>query len=154
MEHEHKTSLKWDRRFMRLALEARSWVKGPDLGVGACVVDPFGRLLSLGYSGYPRGFGDTETLLTSKTCKDKFMVHAEANAILNAGRSVAGWTLYSTKAPCTHCCALMMQAAIARIVSPEPEESSSWYPNQVEGLMVAQNAGIRWTPWNEQDPGE
>lgn len=133
---------KWDLRFMRLALEARSWVKGPDLGVGACVVSPDRRGLSLGFSGLPRGILDDEARMTQPEFKDYHMVHAELNAVLNASRSVVGWTMYTTTCPCAHCCAAMIQAGVVRVVSPSPVRSSRWHRHQLEGREALREAGV------------
>lgn len=134
---------KWDQRFMRLALEARSWVKGPDLGVGACVVSPDRRLVSLGYSGLPRGMDDDEGRITAQGFKDFHMVHAEVNAILNAGRSVAGWTLYSTTHPCAHCAAATIQAGIVRVVCPPMlGPDSRWRHHHLEARESLRECGV------------
>ncbi|KFH18456.1 hypothetical protein ELZ19_06965 [Brucella abortus] len=132
----------WDQRFMRLAIEARAWVKGPDLGVGACVVSPDRRGFSLGYSGLPRGMEDTEFRMTQPEFKDYHMVHAELNAILNASRSVVGWTLYATTCPCAHCSAAAIQAGIVRVVSPGPVRDSRWHRHQLEGREALREAGV------------
>jgi dCMP deaminase len=146
---------KWDRRFMRLAAEARSWAKHPEGGgVGACIVSADRRLFSLGYSGLPRGLLDTEARLEDREYLDHHVVHAELNAILNAGRSVQGWTLYTTKAPCSHCCSAMIQAGIATVVSPPPDRSSRWYRSQLEGADALREAGVNVERLNEQDAGD
>lgn len=137
--------MKWNQRFMRLALEARSWVKGPDLGVGAAVVSPNKRQLSLGYSGLARGMDVTKSLLTDPSVKDNYMVHAELNAILNASCALTGWTLYSTKFPCTRCATAAIQAGITRVVAPEPDCSSRWCGNQKDSMALLQALGVEVT---------
>jgi len=132
---------KWDQRFMRLALEARSWVKGPDLGVGACVVSPDRRSFSLGYSGLPQGVKDTTQRITSHEFKDHNLVHAELNAILNAGRNLTNWSMYSTTCPCSQCAAAIIQAGILRLVSPPPVSGSRWHRSQLEGADMLREAG-------------
>lgn len=136
------TSTDWDSRFMRLALEARSWVKGPDLGVGACVVSPDRRGFSLGYSGLPRGLKDTKDRMTLPDYKDYALVHAELNAILNASRALVGWTIYSTTCPCAHCSSAIIQAGIVRVVSPGPARGSRWHRHHLEGRAVLREAGL------------
>lgn len=136
----------WDERFMRLALEARSWVKGPDLGVGACVVSPDRRGFSPGYSGLPRGMDDSHYRITHTWYKDYHVVHAELNAILNAARSVVGWTLYSTTCPCSHCAAAIIQAGIVRVVSPAPNpdaHTNRWLHSQTEGVCSLRECGVK-----------
>ena len=133
----------WDRRFIRLALEVRSWVKGPDLGVGCVIVGLDRRVRSLGYSGLPRGICDDTPLLTDPGYKDRHMVHAELNAILNAKSDLGGCTLYATKAPCAACCSSIVQAGISRVVSPHPD-SGRWQDNQMAGRVALREAGILW----------
>ena len=131
----------WDERFMRLAIEARSWVKGPDLGVGACVVSPDRRGFSLGYSGLPRGMTDTDERIGEADFKDYHLVHAELNAILNASQSVVGWTMYATTCPCAHCSIAIIQAGIVRVVSPGPIDGR-WKRHHLEGREALRECGV------------
>ncbi|UFK26696.1 deoxycytidylate deaminase [Roseobacter phage RDJL6] len=144
----------WDRRFMNLALEARTWVKGPDLGVGACVVSPDRRGFSLGYSGLPRGMNDEDERITDPAFKDFHMVHAELNAILNASRSVVGWTMYSTTHPCSHCASAIIQAGIVRVVAPWPMTKdavkSRWYPHWCHARRAFEEAGVEIERYREK----
>lgn len=126
----------WDYRMMRLAFEARSWVKGPDLGVGAVVAAPDNRGVSPGYSGLPRGVEDTDERITDPAFKDLCLVHAELNAIFNNPSLTQGGTLYATTAPCAQCCAAAIQTGIARVVSPAPDPESRWFPSQQQGLAL------------------
>ena len=141
----------WDRRFMRLAREARTWVKGPDLGVGACVVSPDGRGFSLGYSGLPRGVDDTPERIESHRLKDHMMVHAELNAILNASRSLVGWTIYSTTHPCAHCAAAIIQAGIVRVVTVPSSPVSRWCESHRMAGTMLQEAGVDLVLIEEED---
>lgn len=51
------------------------------------------------------------------------VIHAEANAIIRAGRErCEGATIYVTDAPCDLCRPLIVAAGIARVVSGSPEE--------------------------------
>lgn len=143
--------VKWDNRFMALAEQARSWVKGPDLGVGACVVSPDKRGFSLGFSGLPRGMDDTNERITATEFKDHHMVHAELNAILNASRYVVGWTMYSTTHPCSHCAGAIIQAGIVRVVAPMPtlKTDSRWAPSWAQARMAFKEAGVAFYPYEE-----
>lgn len=143
---------KWDFRFMRLAIEARNWVKGPDAGVGAVIVSPDGRRFSLGYSGLPRGLKDTEERLNSNAAKDSYGIHAELNAILNASCSVQGWTLYCTRFPCSHCAAAMIQAGIVRVVTTQRDIEGRWIASQEDSLRILLEAGVEVSE-NEIDYG-
>lgn len=136
----------WDRRFMRLAIEARSWTKGigagVDRGVGACVVSPDQHQFSLGYCGFPRSIKDTPERLCLPEFRMYHTVHAELNAILNARCSVAGWTIYVTEAPCHDCCNAIIQAGITRAVTGSPRRDSSWCRSQLEGANTLREAGV------------
>ncbi|AKQ75803.1 deoxycytidylate deaminase [Roseobacter phage RDJL Phi 2] len=147
---------KWDRRFMRLACEARSWVKGPDLGVGACLVSPDNRGMSLGYSGLPRGMKDSTQRITETEFKDFHIVHAELNAILNASRSVVGWTMYSTTHPCSHCASAIIQAGVRRVVAPRPTQeqldTSRWRASWTHARIAFKEAGVIFFEYEEALP--
>lgn len=147
---------KWDKRFMALAVQARSWVKGPDLGVGACVVSPDRRGFSLGYSGLPRGMTDRTERITATEFKDFHVVHAELNAILNASRSVVGWTMYSTTHPCSHCASAIIQAGIVRVVCPRPTDeqvnSSRWHSHWVHARIAFKEAGVNLFDYEGEMP--
>lgn len=145
----------WDRRFIRLADEARTWTKGlgvgVDRGVGACVVSPNKRQLSLGYAGFPRGVEDTPGRLASKDYRDHATVHAEVNAILNAQCDLTEWTLYATSCPCSHCMAVAIQAGITRVVARPPDRTSSWHRSQLEGREMAREAGLMLVDYVQPD---
>lgn len=108
----------WDHRFMRMASEIARWSKDPDAKVGVLLVSPDRRQFSPGYNGFPIGIED-DYLGLSNERKNELTVHAERNAILNARRDLAGWTLYTTKAPCFECCKDVLQAGIVRVVVPD-----------------------------------
>ncbi len=146
MEDQTSFMDKWDERFMRLAVEARSWTKGlgagVDRGVGACIVSPSRHQFSLGYAGFPRGIDDAPERLELPEFRMYHTVHAELNAILNARCSVEGWTIYVTEAPCHDCSNAIVQAGITRAVTGAPRRDSSWYRSQLEGRETMREAGI------------
>ena len=146
MEDQSSFMTKWDERFMGLALQARSWTKGigagVDRGVGACVVSPDRRQFSLGFAGFPKGIKDTPDRLASAEFRSYHTVHAELNAILNAGTSLVGWTIYSTECPCAECSNAIVQAGITRVVSTPPRRSSNWHRSQLEGAETMCESGL------------
>lgn len=144
---------KWIERFVQLAKTARTWAKGPDLGVGACLVSPDLRGISLGFSGYPRGICDSSERLGNTVVKDQVLVHAELNAILNAGRSVEGWTMFTTKPSCCQCAAAMVQAGIVHVYTPPVEAESRWADNQRAALEYLREAGVRVTFYYTREEG-
>jgi dCMP deaminase len=111
---------------MKLAMEVATWSKDPSTKVGAVIVDHSNRPVGLGFNGFPRGVHDTPERYADKPTKYKMIVHAEANAILNAVVPIQGFTLYATKFPCSECAKLIIQSGIARIVSPVPGTGEPW----------------------------
>lgn len=114
---------KWDRRFLGLANLVATWSKDHSTGVGAVIVDAKNRIVSMGFNGFPRAVRDDEATLNNRDEKLRRTIHAEANAILFAGRPVEGCTIYVTHPPCAKCAATIIQAGIARVVSRPPWNS-------------------------------
>lgn len=111
---------KWDRRFLGLANLVATWSKDPSTGVGAVIVDDKHRIVSMGFNGFPRAVRDDDAILENREEKLRRTIHAEANAILFAPRSVEGCTIYVTHPPCAKCAATIIQAGITRVVSRPP----------------------------------
>lgn len=112
--------LSWEEYFMGVASLSAQRSKDPNTQVGACIVNDEKRIISIGYNGLPRGASDDEfpwnntgNIIDSKYA---YVVHAEANAILNATTSVRGATIYVTLFPCNECSKLIIQSGIKEIV--------------------------------------
>jgi dCMP deaminase len=117
---------KWTTRFMELAALVSTWSKDTP-GVGCVIVDGDTRVvLGLGFNGFPRGVLDSEERLADDELKNKLVVHAEANAILNATRSVEGAILYCTRHPCSQCAKLIVQSGVRYVVCPPPPTRGKW----------------------------
>lgn len=108
----------WDRRFMDLSGMVASWSKDPSTKCGAVIIDDHNRVLGIGFNGFPRRVLDLPERYDDRPTKYAMIVHAEANAILNASSSVAGCGIYTTKFPCTGCAKLIIQAGIHRVHCP------------------------------------
>ncbi len=83
---------KWDRRFVELARFVSEWSKDPNAKVGAVITNEDGAI-ALGYNGFPKGIKDDKRLKNQKE-KLPIIVHAEENALLQAGDRAKGATLY------------------------------------------------------------
>ena len=111
-------STKWDKRFLELAKLCGSWSKDPSTQVGAVIVDGNNRIVSIGFNGFPQGVEDSEERLIDRETKYDIIVHAEANALMFANKSVEGCTLYTWPfQPCSRCAGLIIQSGINRVVS-------------------------------------
>jgi dCMP deaminase len=113
---------KWDQRFLDLAKMAASWSKDPSTQTGAVLVDPWNRVLSLGFNGFPQRIADDERL-QDRAMKYEIIVHCEVNAMLFSCSNVAGGTPYTWPfMSCSRCAAIMIQAGIRRHVAPRSNQ--------------------------------
>ncbi|KAH8327359.1 hypothetical protein KR074_001403 [Drosophila pseudoananassae] len=119
--------LHWDDYFMATSLLSAQRSKDPVTQVGACIVDSQNRIVAIGYNGFPRNCNDDEFPWTKakkgteefNPLEDKkmYVVHAEANAILNSnGARLNGTRLYTTLFPCNECAKLIIQSGISDIL--------------------------------------
>ncbi len=113
----------WDEFFMGVAIAAKKRSKDPNTQVGACIADTNHRILSVGYNGTPTGISDDEFPweTTDDPLRDKhnYVIHAEANAILNyrgSLKDMAHGTVYVTLFPCHECAKTLVQAGIGEVV--------------------------------------
>ena len=110
----------WDARFMDMADLVAGWSKDPSTQVGCIIVNPRRQVVSTGFNGFPRGVNDDPARYADRPTKYLMVLHAEQNAVLQAGGDVRGGTAYVTHPPCAQCAAVLIQAGIARIVTREP----------------------------------
>lgn len=109
---------KWDLRFLDLAKFVSGWSKDPSTQVGAVIVDPDKRIVSLGYNGFPMGISDDDSRLSNRETKYKIIIHAECNALLFANTNLLGYSLYTYPfMPCPRCAGLIIQAGISKVIS-------------------------------------
>ena len=146
MKNYQQNMDKWDQRFIELAQLIATWSKDPSTTVGAVIVDGKRRIVSHGYNGFARGVDDTPHRHSQPHLKHEMVVHAEANAILNARTPLDGCTLYATFFPCPRCASLIIQSGITRIVSI-PNKSDDRYINQrLISQQMFVEAGVQFTP--------
>jgi len=113
--------ISWDEYFMGVALLAAERSKDPSTQVGACIVNGEERILSTGYNGFPYGCEDDafpwEREGEANDTKYPFVVHAELNAILNAGgKNLADSRIYVALFPCNECAKAIIQAGIKEVI--------------------------------------
>ena len=111
--------ISWDEYFMGVALLAARRSKDPNTQVGACIVSPENIILSTGYNGLPCCCSDDVFPWEREGAETKYpyVVHAELNAILNAGgRVLRGARLYVALFPCNECAKAIIQSGIREII--------------------------------------
>ena len=135
-------SEKWDTRMLQLAALTATWSKDPSTKVGAVITDGANRVVSQGYNGLPRGVSDDPAILADRDEKLRRTIHAEMNAVLFAGRSVAGCTIYVTHPPCARCAAVLIQSGIARVVHADRALRPDWAADLASARSMFAEAGI------------
>jgi dCMP deaminase len=123
MPGKRSNVISWDEFFMRVAIAAALRSKDPKTQVGACIADTNNRILSVGYNGTPSGINDDEfpwgTSDDPLFDKHNYVIHAEANAILNyrgSLKDMQGGRVYVTLFPCQECAKMLVQAGIGEVV--------------------------------------
>ncbi len=111
-----------DEKFLGLCQYiADQWSKDPSTKVGCVIVDPWNHIVATGYNGFPVGIEDTEERYNDRKVKYELVVHAEANALVNAVIPVRECILYTSLAPCIECSKLIIQAGISMVHAPLPD---------------------------------
>lgn len=117
---KRKDYLSWDETFMMMADLIAFRSKDPNTQCGACIVNDKNIVVGLGYNGFPRGCSDDKLpwgregkVLDSKYA---YVVHAEANAIMNANSMVTGSRIYVNLFPCNECAKLIIQSGIKEVI--------------------------------------
>lgn len=136
---------RWHHHFLRMAVECANMSKDPSTRVGAVLVGPQREVRSTGFNGFPRGVEDSIERLYDRDTKLKLVVHAELNAILNAGRTgtpTQGSILYLAATdnsgltwggpPCTRCTAHIIQAGIVQIIAYEEKKIPSRWKEDLD----------------------
>ena len=96
---KRKDYITWDEYFMGIALLSAKRSKDPSTQVGACIVNKFNKIVGIGYNGFPIGCSDDELPWQREAneinkTKYPYVVHAEANAILNSTKDLHGARMY------------------------------------------------------------
>lgn len=128
---------------MREARNASTMSKDPSSKVGAVLVKDR-RIVGTGFNGFPRGLSD-DCRLDDREQKLPRVVHAEMNAILNAGREAEGSTLFMygfSGAPCANCTKHLLQAGIVQVYVCGPELPERWRKDVDISLDMMREADI------------
>lgn len=138
----------WDDYFMGVSLLAAERSKDPSTQVGACIVSEDNRILSTGYNGFPTGCSDDEFPWNRDEnvgqTKYNFVVHAELNAILNAGgKSLAGSRIFVSLFPCHECAKAIIQSGVKEVVYLSDKYNGTVSDNASKRMLRA--AGVKLT---------
>lgn len=130
----------WDDYFLKLALAASERSTCDRAQVGAVIVrERDKKVLGTGYNGAPRGLphcDEEEHLMRDGHCAR--VIHAEVNAIMQAGDEARGATIYLTHGPpCLPCTLLIIQAGVERVLYREV------YTLDIDALRFLGGAGVK-----------
>lgn len=139
--------ISWDEYFMGVSILSGMRSKDPNTQVGACIVSPQNKILSMGYNGFPNNCSDDEfpwereggTLDT----KYAFVTHSELNAILNyRGGSLEGAKIYVSLFPCNECAKAIIQCGIKTVVYDSDKYADT--PSIKASKMLLDAAGVKY----------
>ncbi|MBQ2704872.1 MAG: dCMP deaminase family protein [Clostridia bacterium] len=138
--------INWDEYFMGVALLAAKRSKDPSTQVGACIVSPENVIISTGYNGFPYGCSDDEFPWDREGDETKYpyVVHAELNAILNAGgRNLKDARVYVDLFPCNECAKAIIQSGIKEVVYLYDKYADT--PATIASKRMLNAAGVKLT---------
>jgi dCMP deaminase len=151
-EHKNKRISK-DHYFMNIAIEVARRSTCTRRQIGAIVVSEFGEIKSSGYNGNPRGLPHCEEIgcirdklnipsgTRLETCT---AVHAEQNALIQAGTNARRSTMYSTIVPCPICARMILNAQVARVVYIDDY-------SDLAGVELLKQAGVKLARLDKND---
>ena len=127
----------WDEVYMQIAQIIASRGTCPRAQVGAVLVDPGNRIISTGYNGAPKGMPHCTDvgciILPNGSCGRS--VHAEINAMMQAGPGTREATLYTTTSPCYPCAASIVNIGIVKVVFEWRYRNIPGIPDPVDFLI-------------------
>ena len=149
MAGQRSDVITWDEFFMRVAVAASLRSKDPNTQVGACIAGGDNRILSVGYNGTPRGLTDddfpwetTDDILTEK---HSYVIHAEANAVLNyrgSLRELEGARIYVTLFPGNEGAKFLVQVGIGEVIYLDDEYDGT--PGNVLSKSILDKCGVSY----------
>jgi len=108
----------WTSYFHQVARLTAKRSKDPSCKVGCVIVNPQKKIVATGYNGMPTCENNDEVFPwasegeTPLDTKRPYVVHAEANALMNATASLRNCRMFVTRFPCAECAKLIAQSGI------------------------------------------
>jgi dCMP deaminase len=138
--------LSWDEYFMGIAVFTSLRSKDPNSKVGAVIVNKENHILGTGYNGFVAGVDETKFRWEREgdwlKTKYPYVVHAEANAILNSTASdLSNCRIYTTLFPCNECAKKIAQKKIKEVVFLSDKYKGEDFHTASE--LILKSSGIR-----------
>ncbi len=139
--------ISWDEYFMGVAMLSAMRSKDSNTQVGACIVSPENKIISVGYNGMPTGCDDDDMPWEREgdplETKYPFVCHAELNAILNRQAvSLSNSRIYVTLFPCNECAKAIIQSGIKEVIYYDNKYADS---NGVKAsIQMFEKTGVKY----------
>lgn len=151
MSGKREDYISWDEYFMGVAMLSALRSKDPNTQVGACIVSPDNKILSMGYNGFPFGCSDDEYPWSREGSplenKYFYSTHSELNAILNyRGGNLENCKIYVTLFPCNECAKAIIQCGIKEVVYACDKYANE--ENVIASKRMLNSAGVKVTEYN------
>ena len=125
--------------------------KDPKTQVGACIVNHENKIVGIGYNGFPKGISDDDFPWQDQgeylQTKYPFVVHAEANAILNASQNLNDCKLFVTLFPCNECTKLIIQSGIKELVYVSNKDEGKDFQIASRKMLEKAQVKLRQISW-------
>lgn len=116
----------WQEYFMKIATDIAARSKDPSTSVGALVTTKNNILIGSGFNGFASGMEETEELW-QRPIKYNYVIHAEANSLINCSRLNKARIMYCTLYPCKDCAKLIAGTKIKTIYYKDHEINGKSY---------------------------
>lgn len=129
-----KKRISWDKYFIEIVKLIAKRSTCSRLRAGALLVKN-NKIIASGYNGAPKGMShcdDIGCLIKDGHCIRT--IHAEQNALIQAGENANNSILYTTNVPCPICFKLLIQANVKKIIFIEDyrnEDSKYWIKKNI-----------------------
>ncbi len=143
--------ISWDTYFMGIAQLSSKRSKDPKTQVGACIVSPENKIVGIGYNGFPKGISDDVFPWKDQgdflETKYPYVVHAEANAILNASQNLEDCKLFVTLFPCNECTKLIIQSGIKELIYVSNKDEGKDFQIASRKMLEKAQVKLRQISW-------
>jgi dCMP deaminase len=143
--------ISWDTYFMGIAQLSSKRSKDPKTQVGACIVSPENKIVGIGYNGFPKGISDDVFPWKDQgdflETKYPYVVHAEANAILNASQNLKECKLFVTLFPCNECTKLIIQSGIKELIYVSNKDEGKDFQIASRKMLEKAQVKLRQISW-------
>jgi dCMP deaminase len=142
--------MNWTEYFLNIAEQVKLKSKDQSTQIGAVIVGGDNEVLSTGYNSFPRGMDDSKQERQERPEKYFWMIHAEANAIVNAARigsSVKNSKIYLTcSVPCADCAKLIINSGIVEVFCKNTQDDvkgNHWIESKKKTLEMFKECNIK-----------